>query len=98
MELNPAFATDGIRLGGDEVGDETHNTIKTGPTTIIDSSGDVILKLGKSSLKVSSKVLSVASPVFRAMFGPHFQEGESLSKRYEQKFERALSEIWNTSD
>lgn len=83
MELNPAFATDGVRLGGDEDDHKNQDGIKSDPITIIDSSGDLILKLGKTSLKVSSKVLSVASPVFRVMFGPHFQEGESLSKRYD---------------
>ena len=46
------------------------------PPTVMDPEGDVILVLGDVGLQVSSKVLSVASPVFKAMFGPHFAEGQ----------------------
>ena len=49
--------------------------------TRIDPDGDVTLELsgpdGKSSLLVSSKALSLASPVFKAMFGSRFKEGLS---------------------
>lgn len=45
----------------------------------IDPDGDVVLVLDSTELQVSSKVLSVASSVFKAMFGPHFQEGQDLS-------------------
>lgn len=42
---------------------------------IIDHNGDVMLELGESHLLVSSKVLSLVSPVFAAMFKPQFKEG-----------------------
>jgi hypothetical protein len=47
----------------------------------VDPNGDVILELsspdGKKNLLVSSRVLSLASPVFRAMFASRFKEGLS---------------------
>ncbi|KAF8857824.1 hypothetical protein BDZ45DRAFT_422472 [Acephala macrosclerotiorum] len=52
----------------------------------IDSDGDVlfIVSCGKltARLLVSSKVLSLASPVFAAMFSPRFEEGSSLNSGY----------------
>jgi hypothetical protein len=52
-------------------------------TVKIDPAGDVLLHVGsskpKAHLLVSSKVLSLASPVFAAMLGPRFKEGNSLS-------------------
>lgn len=42
----------------------------------IDPDGDVILVCGKTEFQVSSKVLSLASPVFKACFSPHFAEGQ----------------------
>ena len=53
-------------------------------TTIMDKNGDVLFELGKDDttephLLVSSKVLSLASPVFAAMFTHGFREGENLS-------------------
>ena len=57
-----------------------------GPTIEIDRSGDLTLVLSKSpdssaeekkqTLLVSSKVLSLASPVFAAMLSPRFREGQ----------------------
>ncbi len=52
-------------------------------TVDIDRTGDVLLLIGPSeeshvSLLVSSKVPSLASPVFEVMFGPHFKEGNAL--------------------
>lgn len=52
--------------------------------TIIDKRGDVILILGieeddESRLLVSSRVLSLASPVFEAMFNSGFTESQDLS-------------------
>lgn len=49
---------------------------------IADSNGDVILLVGTEnprSIKASSKILSLASPVFAAMLGPNFLEGSHLS-------------------
>ena len=50
----------------------------------IDPAGDVLLEVGtdpKLSLLVSSKVLSVTSEVFRALFNPHFEEGTKLAAK-----------------
>jgi hypothetical protein len=53
--------------------------------TIIDKNGDVLLQLGGKdsglalNLLVSSRTLSLASSVFRAMFNGHFAEGQDLS-------------------
>ncbi|KAI9879373.1 MAG: hypothetical protein M1830_008671 [Pleopsidium flavum] len=46
---------------------------------VIDPDGDIIFVLEETELRVSSKVLSVASAVFKAMFSPHFLEGNNLS-------------------
>jgi len=45
----------------------------------IDPDGDTIFVLEGTELQVSSKVLSLASVVFTAMFGPHFLEGKHLN-------------------
>ncbi|UJO19943.1 uncharacterized protein CLAFUR5_09942 [Fulvia fulva] len=44
----------------------------------IASDGDVILVVGEETtrLRVSSMMLSAASPVFKALLGPHFREGQ----------------------
>jgi len=53
--------------------------------TLIDKHGDVLLQLRKEgdrnarSLLVSSRVLSLASTVFEAMFNGNFAEGQDLS-------------------
>jgi len=89
MELNPQYVSDNASLSSlvhatngvdDGIQSDTPQPPNKVPHIILDSSGDVTLKLGDTLLLVSSKVLSVASPVFRAMFGPHFQEGDALSK------------------
>ena len=49
--------------------------------TVIDSEGDIILVCGKTELQVSSKVLRLASPVFTALFGPGFAEGQAVSSK-----------------
>ena len=49
---------------------------------IADQDGDVILVVGTEnpiSIRASSKVLGLASPVFKALFSPNFQEGSQLS-------------------
>ncbi len=52
--------------------------------TAIDSAGDLILELGqtdvKTHLRVSSKALALASPVFAAMVSSRFSEGNELAK------------------
>lgn len=42
---------------------------------IVDPDHDMVLRLNGYDLLVSSKVLSLASPVFEAMFKPHFKKG-----------------------
>lgn len=49
---------------------------------IADPDGDVILVVGTKnpvSIRACSKVLGLASPVFKVMFGPNFLEGSQLS-------------------
>lgn len=59
---------------------------------IIDPRGDVSLNIQHESLLVSSKVLSLASPVFEAMFKPHFTEGTQLQTKKDQPLTVPLSE------
>ena len=47
--------------------------------SVIDPEGDVILVSGETEFQVSSKVLSLASPVFKALFSPNFAEGQTIS-------------------
>ena len=47
---------------------------------VIDSDGDVYLELKEAELRVSSKILGIASKVFGTMFRPSFQEGLNLAK------------------
>ncbi len=49
----------------------------------IDAAGDLFLVVGlnpKYAFRVSSKVMSTASEVFRTMFGPNFMEGDALGQ------------------
>ena len=48
---------------------------------VIDPEGDIILVCGKTEIQVSSKVLRLASPVFTALFGPSFAEGQATSSK-----------------
>jgi hypothetical protein len=48
-------------------------------TTTVDiatADGDILLVLGETRLRVSSVILSSASPVFKTMFRPNFKEGQ----------------------
>ena len=50
----------------------------------VDLAGDLMLLVGPDKeliIRASSKVLSLASPVFARMLCPHFAEGRSLSKK-----------------
>ena len=47
--------------------------------TFIDPDGDAIITIGKTGFQVSSKALSLASPVFKTLFGPNFAEGQFLT-------------------
>ncbi|KAJ9311380.1 hypothetical protein DTO271D3_8357 [Paecilomyces variotii] len=51
----------------------------------LDAEGDVVLVVGGNSMRprqflVSSKVLSLASPVFARLFGPQFLEGSQMAR------------------
>jgi hypothetical protein len=52
-----------------------HNQDETMAKIIVNPNHDIVLRLNGYDLLVSSKVLSLASPVFEAMFKPHFKEG-----------------------
>lgn len=57
------------------------NSISTNSgSTDIDPNGDVVLVVEGTRLRVSSNVLGLASPVWKAMFRPDYAEGTSLSK------------------
>ena len=45
---------------------------------IIDDDGDVLVQTGSKELLVSSKILALASPVFKAMFNSKFLEGSTI--------------------
>ncbi len=55
------------------------------PQCNVDPAGDLNLLVGQEenqrSIRVSSKVLSLASPVLAAMFGPRYLEGHILSEQ-----------------
>ncbi|KAE8356685.1 hypothetical protein BDV28DRAFT_145009 [Aspergillus coremiiformis] len=44
----------------------------------VDPDGDVIIECDDQYFRVSSKILATASPVFSALFKPHFREGASM--------------------
>jgi hypothetical protein len=48
-----------------------------------DAEGDLVLLVGSDEIpiRVTSKVLSLASPVFAAMLGPSFAEGQALTDK-----------------
>ena len=82
MELNPGaeeIVLNGTMAGASSDGNLPTRTVRN-IETVIDPAGDIILRTGEKSILVSSKILTVASPVFQAMFGPHFKEGEALSR------------------
>lgn len=60
---------------------------------IADPNGDVILLVGTGSpvsIRVSSTILTLASPVFAAMLGSSFLEGRNLSTRGTEPYELRL--------
>ena len=60
-------------------------------TIIIDADGDLVISLKEGNLKVSRKVLSISSPVFRAMFGAECRFKESTDKEFERDGIQAVS-------
>ncbi|KAF2135725.1 uncharacterized protein K452DRAFT_322892 [Aplosporella prunicola CBS 121167] len=78
------------RLQEDDAADNHHSedTSLEQPASLevdICPHGDVIMVLANTRLHVSSAVLRSASPVFSAMFGPHFAEGQNLTERKPKK-------------
>lgn len=57
---------------------ETHDMANV---NVIDPEGDIILICHEIEFRVSSKVLSLASPVFKALFSPTFAEGQPTSSK-----------------
>lgn len=55
---------------------DTSSLTKMTTTDIATTDGDVLLILGETRRRVSSVILSSASPVFKTMFGPNFAEGQ----------------------
>ena len=61
--------------------DTTETMAATVPLIDVDPQGDVLLLLKEKEIRVSSKVLSLVSKVFSAMFGPdRFAEGVALKE------------------
>lgn len=74
----PSTATS-YTQGGSQTGDVEESKATSPGKIIADPRGDIIFLVGpddnRTSIQVSSKALSLASPVFRAMFGSGFLEG-----------------------
>ena len=87
FEEDPLLEIDASLLQEDTPGQLASSILKTKeiPQRLdhVDPDGDVDIILGQpgmlSSIRVSSKFLSVVSPVFRTMFSPDFSEGQNLS-------------------
>jgi hypothetical protein len=65
-----------------ETWDTAERNGKSDPVADISPDGDVVLVVGPRSvrLRIHSQCLRCASKVFDAMFGPHWSEGQGLSK------------------
>lgn len=67
---------------GDASANMRSGNVVYSPRYNVDPAGDLILLVGKEEnqrpIRVSSKVLSLASPVFITMFGPRYFEGHVL--------------------
>lgn len=71
--------------------DRHEDTRFAAATIIIDTDGDLTMSLKGGNLKVSRKVLSLSSPVFRAMLGAESQFKESTNKEFERDGTQAVS-------
>ena len=67
--------------GNSRTNEKLGNETRTIKQVILDIDGDLILFLKEHELRVSSKVLSVSSSVFKALFKPGFAEGNALADR-----------------
>jgi hypothetical protein len=76
------------RAGSQQLGrasrnmDTAERNGKSDPVADISPDGDVVLVVGPRNvrLRIHSQCLRCASKVFGAMFGPHWSEGQGLSK------------------
>ena len=75
----------------DDTSDQYEDARSAAATIIIDADGDLSISLRGGNLKVSRKVLSISSPVFRAMFGPECRFKESTGKEVERDGTQAVS-------
>ena len=71
--------------------DRHEDTRFAAATIIVDADGDLIMRLKGGKLKVSRKVLSISSPVFRAMLGAECPFKEATDKAIERDGTQAVS-------
>ena len=74
-----------------DMNDRHEDTRFAAATIIIDTDGDLTMSLKGGNLKVSQKVLSLSSPVFRAMLGAASRFRESTDKEFERDGTQAVS-------
>ena len=72
-------------------GDRHEDTRFAAATIIIDVDGDLTMRLKGGKLMVSRKVLTLSSPVFRAMLGAECQFKEATDKEFERDGTQAVS-------
>ncbi len=71
--------------------DRHEDTRFAAATIIIDADGDLVMRLKRGKIKVSRKVLTLSSPVFRAMFGGECRFKEATDKEFERDGTQAVS-------
>ena len=71
--------------------DRHEDTRFAAATIMIDADGDLTMRLKGGKLKVSRKVLSISSPVFRAMLGAECKFKEGIDKESERDGTQAVS-------
>ena len=71
--------------------DRHEDTRFAAATIIIDADGDLTMRLKGGKLMVSRKILTLSSPVFRAMLGAECQFKEAADKEFERDGTQAVS-------
>ena len=71
--------------------DRHEDTRFAAATIIVDIDGDLTMSLKGGNLRVSRKVLSLSSPVFRAMLGAESRFSESTDKEFERDGTQVVS-------
>ena len=74
-----------------DMSDRHEDTRFAAATIIIDADGDLTMRLKGGKLNVSRKVLSISSPVFRAMLGADCRFKEATAKQFERDGTQAVS-------